>query len=260
MKQQGVGLAEELESRRVIDVRVDATSYGDAANRIRDWASRGESRYVCVCNVHMVMEAHDDMSFRDVVNGADLVTPDGMPLVWALRLQGVRDASRVYGPQLMPELLATAEREGIPVGLHGSTPEVLELLRERLRTEFPGLDLRYVHSPPFGASPDEEERALAQIRASGARILFVALGCPKQERWMAANRERVPAVMVGVGAAFDFLAGTKPQAPGWIQTVGMEWAFRLMTEPRRLWRRYVVHNPRFVVLLGRQLMRGGGEP
>jgi len=255
VRERGMPSAEEPESRRVIDVRVDATSYVDAVARIERWVSRRESRYVCVCNVHMVMEAHDDAGFRDVVNDADLVTPDGMPLVWALRVQGVKGATRVYGPRLMPELLSMAEREEIAVGFYGSTPQVLETLLGELRDSFPRLDVTYAMAPPFSNTVELDEAELDEIRSSGARILFVALGCPKQERWMAEQTGKLPVVLVGVGAAFDFLAGTKPQAPGWLQAAGLEWAFRLGSEPRRLWRRYLVHNPRFVALFSLQLAR-----
>lgn len=242
-----------LESRSVLEVRVDATSYADAVRRVVGWAQGAESRYVCACNVHMVMEAHDDASFRDVVNGADLVTPDGVPLVWSLRLLGVSAPSRVYGPDLMLQVCAAAEREGIPIGLFGGSESVLERVQVALRDQYPELSVRYAHSPPFG--PGAEVNAdVEAIARSGAGILFVALGCPKQERWMARHRGRVPAVMLGVGAAFDFLAGSKAQAPGMLQGVGLEWAFRLATEPRRLWRRYVWHNPRFLALIGRQLI------
>jgi N-acetylglucosaminyldiphosphoundecaprenol N-acetyl-beta-D-mannosaminyltransferase len=250
---QELASTEELESRQVIDVRVDATSYEDAATKIERWMRRRESRYVCACNVHMVMEAHDDPDFREIVNGADLVTPDGMPLVWALRLQGVKGASRVYGPRLMLELLRMAQLHGVPVGLHGSTPEVLKKLGNRMRREYPSLEIPYAEAPSFRETVEPVEDELEKIRSSGARILFVALGCPKQERWMARHRDLVPAVMVGVGAAFDFLAGAKPQAPRLMQNAGLEWACRLATEPRRLWRRYLVHNPRFVAMVARQL-------
>lgn len=247
-------------SREILGTRVDATSYPHAVRRVIRWAGAAESRYVCVCNVHMIMEAYDDPSFQEVVNGADLVTPDGMPLVWALRRMGIRHAERVYGPDLMLELCAAAEQESIPIGLYGGTEAVCQAVRQRLKARFPDLDTVYAYSPPFAPAADagaDSADAAAAIEKSGARILFVALGCPKQERWMARNRDRIPAVMVGVGAAFDFLAGVKPQAPRPVQTMGLEWAFRLATEPRRLWRRYAIHNPRFMVLFARQLMSSG---
>lgn len=251
----GVDSTGQVESRPILEVTVHATSYLDATERVLAWARIGASRYVCACNVHMVMEAHDDPVFRGVVNGADLVSPDGMPLVWALRLLGVREATRVYGPDLMLAVCAAAERESIPVGLYGGAEPVMERVKLRLREQFPDLNMAYTHSPPFGTGA-EHQGDIEAITRSGVRILFVALGCPKQERWMARHRDLVPAVMVGVGAAFDFLAGAKPQAPRLMQNTGLEWAFRLATEPRRLWRRYVVHNPRFAALLALQLLTG----
>lgn len=246
--------ADGRESRSVLEVRVDATSYTDAVRRVVGWARGAESRYICACNVHMVMEAHDDASFRAVVNGADLVTPDGMPLVWSLRLLGVSAPTRVYGPDLMLEVCAAAEREGVPIGLYGGSESVLDRVQVELRGRYPKLLVHYAQSPPFGPGAQSDADVEAMVR-SGARILFVALGCPKQERWMARHRGRVPAVMLGVGAAFDFVAGSKAQAPAVLQRLGLEWAFRLATEPRRLWRRYAWHNPRFLALLGRQLIR-----
>lgn len=244
------------ESRTVLGTRVDAATLEGAAERVCRWARHAESRYVCCANVHMVMEGHDDPAFRAVVNGADLVTADGMPLAWALRLRGVRAAPRVYGPALMLAVCARAEAGAIPVGLYGGAPEALAALEAALARRFPRLRVAYRASPPFRAlSPAEREAARREIAASGARILFVGLGCPRQERWMAGERGHVPAVMLGVGAAFDFLSGRKRQAPAILGRLGLEWAFRLATEPRRLWRRYLKHNPRFVVLLARQLAR-----
>ncbi len=247
----------EAPSRLILGMRVDATSYDHAADRIARWAAGGESRYVCVATVHTVMEAHDDAAFRGIVNDADLVTPDGMPLVWGLRLLGVAGATRVYGPDLTPVVCARASDEGIPVGLYGGTPDVLETLRANLRRRSPGLAIAYAWSPPYRPlGADEDASVVRAINASGARILFVGLGCPKQERWMARHRGEVNAVMVGVGAAFDFLAGKKRQAPRMVQTLGMEWGFRLLCEPRRLWRRYLYHNPRFLALVAREAVRG----
>jgi N-acetylglucosaminyldiphosphoundecaprenol N-acetyl-beta-D-mannosaminyltransferase len=174
--------------------------------------------------------------------------------VWGLRLLGIRTAARVYGPDLTPHLLEAAAREGIPVGFYGATDAVLEKLLRAVGSRYPSLRVAYAWAPPFRALTREEDRAATTlINDSGARILFVGLSTPKQERWMAAHRGRVEAVMLGVGAAFDFLAGTKRQAPRWMMRAGLEWLFRLASEPRRLARRYLKHNPRFLILFLTQL-------
>ena len=241
--------------RKILGMRVDATSYEDATRRVLAWARAWESRYVCVANVHMTMEAYDAQDFRRIVNAADLVTPDGMPLVWMLRRLGVSGQQRVYGPELTVRVCEAAAREGIPVGFYGGTPEALDGLVQKLKARFPDLKVAYAYSPPFRSlGAEEDEQIVREINASGARILFVGLGCPKQERWMAEHKGRVKAVMLGVGAAFDFHAGRLPQAPAWMQRAGLEWLFRLLTEPRRLWRRYAKHNPRFVILALMQLL------
>jgi N-acetylglucosaminyldiphosphoundecaprenol N-acetyl-beta-D-mannosaminyltransferase len=239
---------------RILGMRVDPTSYEEATEKVLAWAAAGESRYVCVANVHMVMEAHDDPSFRALVNAADLVTPDGMPLVWMLRKLGYPHQERVYGPELTSRVCAEAARRGVPVGFYGGHPEALEALVRNLSARFPGLRVVYAYSPPFRPlTPEEDERVTEEINASGARILFVGLGCPKQEWWMAEHKGRVRAVMLGVGAAFDFHAGRVRQAPVWMQRAGLEWLFRLVQEPRRLWRRYLKYNPRFLLLAFLQL-------
>lgn len=241
--------------RHILGMRVDATSYGEACEAVVRWARREESRYVCVATVNNVMEAFDSPEFRRVMNGADLVTPDGMPLVWGLRLLGVSSATRVYGPDLTPAVLAAAEQAGIPVGFYGGSRAVLERLVERVEERFPRLAVPYAYSPPFRPlALEEEARITDEINRSGARILFVGLNSPKQDRWMARSRGRVSAVMLGVGAAFDFLAGAKPQAPRWMMGAGLEWAFRLATEPRRLWKRYLKHNPRFLAFFAIELL------
>lgn len=245
-----------LEHRYIVGMRVDGTSYADAVERIAAWARDREARYVCVATAHMVMEGYDSPEFQRMVNEADLVTPDGMPLVWGLRWLGIRGATRVYGPDLTPEVLRVATALGVPVGFYGGSPEVLERLVARARERFPGLSVAFVESPPFRPLTEQEDReCVERINRSGARILFIGLGCPKQERWMASHKGRIRTVMLGVGAAFDFLAGTKPQAPRWMQQAALEWLFRLATEPRRLWRRYLRNNPRFAVLFALQLAR-----
>jgi N-acetylglucosaminyldiphosphoundecaprenol N-acetyl-beta-D-mannosaminyltransferase len=233
----------------VIDINVNETSYDSAAKQVQSWAQSGESRYVCVANVHMLMEAYDSSEFAKVVNDADLVTPDGVPLVWMMRAKGQREQTRVYGPTLMLHILEAASHKNLSVGFYGSKPDVLNLLINRMRSQYQNLNVAFSCSPSFESMSCEEDAMLIEkINNSEARILFVGLGCPKQEIWMEEHRNKVKAVMIGVGAAFDFHAGIKPQAPPWMQQIGLEWLFRLSTEPRRLWKRYLYHNPRFVVL------------
>ena len=249
-----LSMLERPPSRLIVDMRVDATSYDDATRRILDWAEESSSRSVFIATVNNVMEAHEDPAFLDVMNGSDLTTPDGMPLVWGLKILGVEQATRVYGPDLTPIVMRGAAERGVPVGFYGGSEETLRKLLERVERDFPGLEVSFHESPPFRQLTAAEDAAtVARVAASGARVLFVGLGCPKQERWIAEHRGRIPAVMVGVGAAFDFLAGTKRQAPGLLQRLGLEWVFRLVNEPRRLWRRYLRHNPRFVALFARQV-------
>jgi N-acetylglucosaminyldiphosphoundecaprenol N-acetyl-beta-D-mannosaminyltransferase len=244
-----------LPHRYILGTRVDATSYGDAVSRILGWARAGESRYVCVCGVHGVMEGHDSPEIQRIHNAADLVTPDGVPLVWVLRRLGVKGQNRVYGPDLTLNVCRAAAEAGIPVGLYGGTQEVLDALQKSYRAQFPKLQIAYAYSPPFRPlTPDEDEAVVQAINASGTRVLFVGLGCPKQEQWVGAHRDRVQAVMLAVGAAFDFHSGRVRQAPRWMQRSGLEWFFRLLMDPRRLWRRYFKNNPRFLWLVTWQLL------
>jgi len=236
-------------------MRVDATSYQDASQRVLRWAHMAQSTYVCVANVHMCMEAFDSPAFRQVVDGSDLTTPDGRPLVWALKASGIKRPSQVRGADLVLHVSEHAEREEVPIGLYGGTSESLERFVRVLKGRFPNLRIACQISPPFRAlTPEEDAEVVEKLVASGARILLVSLGCPKQEIWMAAHKGSIPAAMLGVGAAFDFHTGRVRQAPRWAQRMGLEWVFRLLLEPRRLWRRYAKHNPRFVVLLALQLL------
>ncbi len=244
-----------LASRNVLDMRVDATSHEDASWRVVRWAREGRSAYVCVASVHMVMETFDSEPFRQVVNGADLVTPDGRPLVWALRSLGVRGASQVRGTDLTTHVVERAVRENVPIGLYGGTPQLLDSFVDELERRYPGVRVVCRIAPPFRPlTPEEDDAATREILSSGARIVFVGIGCPKQENWMAEHKGRIPAVMLGVGAAFDFHTGRVRQAPRWMQVSGLEWIFRLMMDPRRLWKRYAKHNPRFVGLFLLQLL------
>jgi N-acetylglucosaminyldiphosphoundecaprenol N-acetyl-beta-D-mannosaminyltransferase len=253
---QGPARFPELQSRFILGMRVDATSYQDAADRVVHWAREGESRTLSASSVNNVIEARDDAAFLGAMNRMDLVTPDGMPLVWGLKLLGVTDASRTYGPTLTQALFGRAEREGIPVGLYGGHPDVLRELLDKISERWPRLEVAYHCSPPFRTlSMAEESEIVREINASGAKIIFIGLGAPKQDLWMDRQKGLVQAPMLGVGAAFDFIAGRKRQAPAMLQTLGLEWLFRLVTEPKRLWRRYLYRNPRFLVLFGAQVVR-----
>ena len=206
--------------------------------------------YVTAAAVNLVMSAREDSSAMAAVLGATLAVPDGQPLVWALRLLGHKRATRVYGPDLMARFCERAAHTGAPVYLYGGrTAEALELLERRLRERFPGLRIVGGFSPPFRElTAEEEARVVAEIDASGAAVVWVGTGQPKQEKWMLHMRPRLRApLLVGVGAAFDFHAGLVSQAPAWMQRNGLEWTYRLSREPRRLWRRYLRYNPLFIV-------------
>jgi N-acetylglucosaminyldiphosphoundecaprenol N-acetyl-beta-D-mannosaminyltransferase len=245
----------------VIGMRVDAHTPASATRLIAGWAARRHDGYprpparvVCAANVHMTMEAYDDPTFAAVVEEADCVLPDGMPLVWALRLLGVDGARRVrMAPDLVLHLLHHAARNGLRVGLYGGTEETLTELRRRLAARIPDLTVAYCHAPPFRPLSEPENAAVVEaIRDASVDLLFVGIGCPRQERWMAAHRDDLDCVMLGVGYAFDLLAGRRTEAPVWLQRAGLEWTHRLAQDPKRLWRRYARHNPRFMALLAAQ--------
>jgi N-acetylglucosaminyldiphosphoundecaprenol N-acetyl-beta-D-mannosaminyltransferase len=251
------GSGVDLQQRYVLGQRLDATDYADATARVVDWARRGESRYVCLSNVHMVMQGWDDPNFRQIINTADLITTDGVPLVWCLRALGVPSAVRVYGPDLTLHVCATAAQQQLAIGLYGGTAQSLKEFAALLQSRFPAIEIACSIAPPFRPLTAAEDVAYTkQLAESGARILFVGIGCPKQEIWMSEHRGRLNMPMLGVGAAFDFHAGRVKQAPAWLQAIGLEWLFRLLMEPRRLWRRYAWHNPRFVLFFIGQLLRG----
>ncbi len=237
-----------LPTTPVIGIDVTAVRRLDLAHHLIAEARHHRSTAVVIANTHVLVTARREPDYRDVLTRADVVTPDGMPLVWALRQHGHRAQNRVDGPTLMLDMCELASGDApLPIFLFGSTDEVLSRLQEQLHDRFPSLVIAGAWSPPF-APPTEESLAAdaARIADSGAAIVFVGLGAPKQERWMDAQRGRIDAVMVGVGAAFDFHAGLLNRAPGWMQRSGLEWIYRLVQEPRRLWRRYLVNNTLFL--------------
>jgi len=249
----------------VLTTRVLPVAVEEAGSVVAAWASEARGRAVCAANVHMVMEAWDDAGFSRALNGADLTVCDGRPVVWACLLEGVGGARQTRGSDLMDDVCRRAARRGLRVGLYGSAPDVLGTVRRRLLARHPGLQVSYCCAPPFRElSAAEDEAVMQAIADAGVQVLFVSLGCPKQERWMFAHRERMACVALGVGAAFDMVAGVVVVAPRWAQVLGLEWAFRLVAEPRRLWRRYALHNGRFVVLVAREWLarrrRARGAP
>ncbi len=245
-----------MSSVDILGTRIDATSYEDACDRIAAWAVARRSCYVIAANVHVVMTAYWQRSYRRVMNGAALVTADGMPLVWGLRQLGEPQQSRVYGPDLMLAWCERAATLGLPIYLYGGTEAVLEKLCHRLHDRYPNLAIAGTYAPPFRPlTPQEEQADIQRIHASGAAVVLVGLGCPKQEEWMARQQVQLQAVMIGVGAAFRFFSGDAVQAPRWMMNCGLEWLHRLIMEPGRLWQRYLLNNPAFVCLFGWQLLQ-----
>lgn len=235
---------------KILGVNISASSYDEVVEKCTHWAKARESRTVLFVSMHGLMEAHDKPSFRDQMNTADLANPDGMPVVWALRAFGCPHASRVYGPDTTVALLRAASVSRMPIGFYGGSEEALAKLVFEVKRQYPGAKIVFQMAPPFRKlSEAEDEEIVKQIADSGARWLFVGLGCPKQELWVFSHKDRVPAVLLAVGAAFDFLAGTKPQAPRWMMRNGLEWLFRLLSEPRRLAGRYFKNIPRFAFLV-----------
>jgi N-acetylglucosaminyldiphosphoundecaprenol N-acetyl-beta-D-mannosaminyltransferase len=241
----------EVPTADILGVRVSAIDMRMALRTIDEWVSLRQQRYVCVATVHSVMGAQEDPGFRTILNSAGLVTPDGMPLVWLCRRRGFPRTDRVYGPDLMLAACEAFLRRGTRHFFYGGAPGVPEELTERLRSRFPDLVVAGSYSPPFRPlTPDEDDEVTDGINATNPDIVWVGIGNPRQEYWIAEHVGRLSApVLIGVGAAFDFHAGVKKQAPRWMQRNGLEWLFRLAAEPRRLWRRYLVYNTWFVGLL-----------
>ena len=241
----------------VLGVGVSPINMDTALEVIDRWITAGAHQYVCVAGVHGVMESQRDERLRQIHNAAGLVTPDGMPLVWLSRLHGWRNTRRVYGPDLMLDACERSLATGYRHFFYGGHEGVPDRLAERLRRRLPGLIVAGTYAPPFRPlNADEDEEIVHRINDAKPDIVWVGLGTPKQEHWMAQHRHRLTAsVLIGVGAAFDFHAGLKRQAPRWMQQSGLEWLFRLGTEPRRLWQRYLVNNPLFVWLTLLQMWR-----
>jgi len=237
---------------RVLGVRVDAVQIPGVIARMEEWiAARDRCRFIAVIDMHSVMEAWHAASFKKMLQAADLAVPDGYPLVWLGRRRGLAMKRRVYGPELMERFCESTAAKGYRHFFYGGAPGVAEELGARFARRYPGLRVAGAICPPFRALTEEEdEQAVSRINGAGADIVWVGLGAPKQERWMYEHRERLNApVLAGVGAAFDFHTGRVAQAPAWMGEHGLEWLFRLSREPRRLWRRYLIHGSEFATLV-----------
>ena len=249
-------MPQAIETVSVLGVPLSIAGLSSAVDAVMVASCNRQSGYVCAVNVHSTMEASRDAELLSALRASDLNVPDGVPIVWGMRALGAPGQQRVFGPTLMWEVCRRAEESAVPVSLYGSTDDTLAALQATLKASFPALRIALAISPPFRPLTDAEEEALIhELDACGSQIVFVGLGAPKQEKWMANHRGRVNAVMLGVGAAFDYHAGRIRRAPVWIQDLGLEWLFRLVQEPRRLWRRYVFNNPAYLVLLGTQIVR-----
>lgn len=238
----------------VLGVGISAVTVSSTIEEITRWVEEREQHYVCVTGVHGVMESQRDARLRAIHNASGLTVPDGMPMVWCAHWAGAGNVERVCGPDFMLPLLERARDRGWTVFFYGGAEGVPERLAKVMRHRFPGLEVVGTLSPPFRPLTEaEDEEVVATINAADPDLLFVGLSTPKQERWMAEHVERVKArAILGVGAAFDVHTGRTKRAPRWMQRVGLEWAFRLLTEPRRLWRRYLRNNPAFVIALLRR--------
>ncbi len=235
----------------ILGVGVHAQSFADAIAALKRWLEEPSGHYVCTCPVYTLMLATENPDVHAAISGADMVTADGMPLVWLQHQRGFDYAERVYGPDILLALCERTEGTGIKHFFLGGDPGVADQLADVLRARFPQLEIAGSLSPVIGDA-DVDPQLVAQIMAHSPQIVWVGLGSPKQDLWMAAYKPALPVLMIGVGAAFDFLSGRSSQAPRWMRQRGLEWLFRLLQEPRRLWRRYLLYNPRFIWAICRE--------
>lgn len=236
--------------KKIINTEVSLGSYQEQVNNIINLPKKKKSSYVCVCNVHMLIEAHDSHQFGEFINNADIVTPDGMPVAKAFKILYGISQPRVPGMDLMESLFADIQKNKMSVFLYGSTDSVLSSISTKAKKDFPLLNIIGKLSPPFRNITEDESREInREINLNSPDFVFVALGCPKQEKWMADNLNKINSCMIGLGGAFPVYAGIVPRAPNWMQNYGLEWLYRLIKEPKRLWKRYFYTNIMFIYLL-----------
>ncbi len=246
-----------MEKKRILNTQITTGSYSDFVDHVFQLAAQKYSSYVCFSNVHMLIEAYKDEDFNQIVSQSDMSTPDGVPLRIAMRILYGIPQERIAGMDAFPDLLKEAAQRKKSVFLYGSTQPVLDAIEERVSKELPDLHIAGMHSPPFRKLTEEEEQEIIHtINESGADLIFVALGCPKQERWAAAHQGKIKGCFLAVGAAFAVYAGLQDRAPKWMQDLSLEWFHRLIQEPRRLWKRYLVTNSLFLYLFTKHFLQG----
>jgi len=234
---------------RLFGISIHAITPSEAADRVSSWARGSEQKHIVAANTHVLMESRRDPEYRKALEEASLIVPDGMPLVWMARRKGVPIKQRVYGPDLMADVLKQTSAGDVRHYFYGGREETLAQLTKKIKTEFPSIAICGYQSPPFrDLTAGEETEAIERINAARPHILWVGLGCPRQELWISRTRRalRIP-VLAGVGQAFDLLSGSKKRAPKWMQQNGLEWFFRLCQEPGRLWKRYLIYGPAFIL-------------
>lgn len=245
-----------MNRKKIISIKISTGKYSDFVDEIIKLTLSRHSAYACVANVHMLIEAYKDKSFAEIVNNADIVTPDGMPLALGIKwLYGIRQ-DRVAGMDLLPDLLSECEKQNIGVFFYGGTQQMLSLTLDYLKSNHSNLNVCGVYSPPFRPLTEVEEiEIIKKINDVGAALVFVVLGCPKQEKWMANMKGRIKGTMIGVGGALPVMVGIRKRAPVYIQNMGFEWLYRLLQEPKRLFKRYLFTNALFLILFQRELLK-----
>jgi N-acetylglucosaminyldiphosphoundecaprenol N-acetyl-beta-D-mannosaminyltransferase len=239
-----------METKKLVCIKFSLGSYKSFVDELILLAREKRSSYACVAGVHIMAESYKSAQYAAIINNADIVTPDGQPITWALRwLYGIRQ-KRVAGMDLLPDLLAAAETQNVSVAFYGGTEEMLSKTREHINTNYPGLRIAKMYSPPFRPLSPEEDLAITEMfNDSGADMIFVVLGCPKQEKWMDQKKNKIHSLMIGIGGALPVLVGMQKRAPSWMQHGGLEWLFRLGQEPKRLYKRYASSNSLFIYLI-----------
>ncbi len=245
-----------LAKKRLLSIDVSSGSYNEFITAILKYATERVSSYVCVANVHMLVEAHNTPEFAEVVNQADIVTPDGMPLAQGFKYKYNLKQDRVDGMSLLPALLSECEKNNLSVYFYGGDQKVLNTAETYIRSTYPNLKIAGLHSPPFRKLTEAEKLEDEQrIKDSEPNLVFVALGCPKQEMWMAGMKGKVPALMIGIGGALPVFTGAQKRAPQWMQNNSLEWLYRLIQEPKRLFKRYLTTNSKFLYLLAKEKLK-----